>query len=683
MSIARHLLRRWGLAGPVLALALSGALRAGERLVVADDRPWGTVVVPAEASPVVRYAAQELVEHIAKASGVTLPVVAEPRLTKKPGMRFYLGPTRAAAAAGIDAAALAPETFVLRTTGDNVFIVGGDVRTGGLAPGAGAQAVSDSLYNPPDSTPGEPLNMNTPAGTLFGVYEWLERELGVRWLWPGELGTVVPPSKRIVAHDADETIAPRFFQRLVRPGLGFKSDHPALGFTPQAAAKYAHEQSVFLRRCRMGRGKVFAYGHAFTDWWDKYGAEHPEWFQLVNGKRGPVKPGGRFSMSVSDPGLHQKIVDQWLADRGTRKNINPHSINAVENDILGLCECEGCLAWDGPPPPDAMKFYSPKSKMFGARFVSDRYARFWLTVQQLAAQHDPEATVVGYVYFNYFQAPTTGIKLNSHILLGYCPSGGWYPRGAAEHEWYKRQWRGWADTGARLFSRTNYFLDGYAMPYIFAHQFADDFQSEVKNGMVATDFDSLTGQWATQGPNLYLLMRLHTRPEADPDQLLAEYYGAFGPAAGAVKAYFDHWEAYTMGHRDLINTSFDELGASRWRTWAKAAHAVYPAACFAAGDALLAKATAACAEDKVAQARVAFLQAGLDHAKLCSRVAGLLSRARKDGPDPEGKAALDELLTFRRAYEFSGIANFNHEAWVEDLSWTLGTDTKQAPDLYP
>ncbi|QYM78558.1 DUF4838 domain-containing protein [Horticoccus luteus] len=671
------------------ALVLAGALFAvqiacgSERPIVAAGQARATVVVPGDASPVVRYAAQELVEHIAKASGVTLPIMTEADGQPGDGSHFFLGATRAAENAGIDAAALAPETFVLRTIGPDVYIVGGDLRRGGPGTRAGEHAVSDALYNPPEIPPGDPLNMNTPGGTMFGVYEWLERELGVRWLWPGELGTFVPVRHEVVAHDWDETVAPRFFQRLVRPGLGFTSDHPALGFTPAAAEKYAHEQSVFLRRCRMGRGTVITYHHAFTDWWEKYGEDHPEWFQLVNGKRGPMKPGGRFSMSVSEPGLQQKIVDLWQAERTKPTGTNPHYINAVENDILGLCECEGCRAWDGPVPADAMKFYSPKSKVFGARFVSDRYAHFWLAVQQLAAKHDPDATVVGYVYFNYFQAPTSGIKLNDHILLGYCPSGGWYPRSPEEHAWFKRQWRGWADTGARLFSRTNYFLDGYCMPFIFAHQFADDFQSEVRNGMVATDFDSLTGQWATQGPDLYLLMRLHTRPDADPDELLSEYYAAFGPAATEVKAYFDYWENYTMGHRAQINEAFDSLHASRWRTWAKAAHAVYPTECFAAGEAMLAKAAAACADDRTAAERVAFLQAGLVHAKLSSRVAGLLSLARPDGPAPEGKEALAELLAFRRAHEFSGIANFNHEAWVEDLSWTLGTETKQAPELYP
>ena len=433
----------------------------------------------------------------------------------------------------------------------------------------------------------------------------------------------------------------------------------------------------------MGRSVRMSYGHAFTDWWGKYGREHPDWFQQgEDGKRGPRKKGARFSMCVSNPGLQQQIVELWKAGGGSRSQ-GRSFINAVENDFLGLCACDHCKTWDGPPPPDYLSFVSEKSKLAGSRFVADRYARFWLAVQQQAAKVNPDTTVIGYAYFNYFAAPTSQIRLNPQILVGYCPSGGWYPRAADEHEWYKRQWRGWRDTGARLFMRTNYFLDGYCLPYIFAHQFADDFQHAFRNGMVATDFDSLTGHWATQGPNLYLLMRLHTQPEAPPDTLLAEYYGAFGAAASDVKAYFDYWEEYTTRHRASINRTTDELEASRWRSFARAAHAAFPPECFEPAEKLLSRAADSAKTDAEAAARVDFLRKGLEHAKLSARAAGVLTLARAEAPAAERSRMLRELVTYRRAVERDGISNFNHLAWVEDLSWKLPAEAKQPAELFP
>lgn len=639
------------------AIFLSAVWTAGAEVPVVDDaKGVAVVVIPERANGVARYAAKELVEHIAKASGGSLEIVPESRAAGSKGARIYLGDCEATRAAGIDVGSLAAEAFVLRTSPGAVFIAGADGN-------------------------GEALDPDTRAGTLWGAYEWLERALGVRWLWPGELGTYVPTQLTIVSPELNEQVAPHLMQRKIRPGLGWTSEHPALGFTQAAAKKYADEQSIYLRRHRMGRSLHLSYGHAFTEWWKTDGKAHPEWFQLLeSGKRGPSKPTSRFSMCVSNPDLQREIVERWKR-KSKPDGRTPSFINAVENDFLGMCSCDQCRAWDGPGPGDYLKFYSPKSKMAGSRFVSDRYAHFWLNVQQLASAVDPNATVIGYVYFNYFQAPTSGVKLNEHVVLGFCPSGGFFPRSEEEQAWMKQQWQGWRDTGARLFLRTNHLLDGYAMPYIFVHQFADEFQHAARNGLVATDFDSLTGQWACQGPTLYVAARLHVQPQADIEALLGEYYSAFGPAAEKVKAYFDYWERYTTQSRGKISETMETLEASRWRSWAKAAHALYAPAAFGPAEKMLDDAAKLAAGDEAARARVEFLRLGLQHAQLCAAAAAECSLANQ-AANPQS-AKLMELMRFRRAHEESGIANFNHCAWVEDASWKLGEEARKAAEVYP
>lgn len=637
-------------------LIVAFSLCAQADITLVSERGARAIIVTADhPTRVVRYAAEELVHHVEKATGVILEVRTESEAKIGALPHIYLGNSRAVHEEGIDVERLAAEAFVLRVKNDAVFIAGND---GG----------------------GDPLDPDTRAGTLWGVYEWLDRDLGVRWIWPGELGTHVPKTITVVAKSCDETIALRLFQRRLRAGLGFESEHPALGFTTPAFKQFSEKQSVYLRRHRMGRSYPVSYGHAFTDWWEKDGKAHPEWFQLLeSGKRGPNKKNGRFSMCVSNPELQQEIVARWTAKR-PRNATTPGFINACENDILGLCTCDKCRALDGAVPVDYLKFYPPTSKMAGSRFVSDRYARFWLSIQQ---QAPAGATVVGYAYFNYFQAPTSGIKLNPNILIGYCPSPGWFPHSAEEHAWMKQQWADWRSTGARLFMRTNHLLDGYCMPFIFAHQFADEFHHAVEKGMVATDYDSLTGHWGTQGPNLYTAARLHVRPEASAEEVLAEYYAAFGAASEAVKSYFEYWENYTTGSREKINRTMEALQASRWRSWAKAAHVLYPPDCFAPAVALLEQASRAAEDDAEAAARVKFLQLGLQHAQLCARVSAVLTLATPTVTQDEIKRALDELIAFRRANERSGICNFNHLAWMEDLSWKLSEETRQPPDLYP
>lgn len=628
----------------------AATLRA-DMLVVRDGHAQAVVITADHPTRVALYAAEELVWHVEKASGARLEVLTASAARADTRPRICLG-------VGMAVGGLAPEGCVLRVT-DTAMFIGGD--DGG----------------------GDPLNMDTRAGTLWGVYEWLDRTLGVRWLWPGKLGTHVPRAATITAKSGEETITPRFFQRRLRAGGGFTSGHPALGFTAEASQQFSAEQTVFLRRHRMGRSYPVSYGHAFTDWWEKEGKAHPEWFQLRNsGKRGPSKKGGRFSMCVSNMGLQREIVARWAAKRpaGAR---TPGFINACENDILGLCECEDCRALDGVAPEDSLKFYPATSKMAGSRFVSDRYAHFWLSVQQQAAQTHPDATVVGYAYFNYFQAPTSDIRLNPKILIGFCPSGGWFPRSEEEHAWMKRQWSGWRATGARLFMRTNHLLDGYCMPFLFTRQFVDEFHHAARQGMVATDYDSLTGHWATQGPNLYVAARLHHHPAATAEDLMSEYCAAFGPAAEKVKSFFNYWEDFTTRNREKINATMEALQTSRWRNWARAAHVLYPPECFTPAEVLLTQAAQAARGDVDAAPRVKFLQLGLQHAKLCARVSAQLSLATSTAPKEEIKGAVDELIAFRRLHERSGIGNFNHLAWVEDLSWKLSEETRQPPDLYP
>lgn len=633
----------------VPALLLAGAMPAlvsGAGLIVSNGRPEAVLVLAEKPTPVATYAAGEMVYHIERASGVRLPILHESDARPPGALAVFIGETEAARKAGLAVEALAPEVCRIQCRDHALFIAGHDA-------------------------PGDPLDSATVAGTLLGVYDWLERELGVRWLWPGELGTYVPASRNISVADFDRTVAPRLIQRKVRGGLTLRPKYPELGFTPGAEADYAKAQAVFLRRHRTGQSEPLSYGHAFTDWWAKYGETHPEWFQLIDGRRGPVTPGRSFSMCVSNPEFRHQVVELWQERRKTLPADARHYLNLVENGTLGLCECENCRAWDGPRPDDFLDFYPSNTKMIGARFVTDRYVRFWLEVQKEAEAVDPQVTLIVYNYFNYFHAPTPGTRLNSRILVGSYPSSGWFPRSTDEQAWFARQWHEWQATGARLFARGNYCLDGYDMPLIFAHQFADAFHEQLKCGLVATDYDAVTGQWATQGPNIYVMMRLETEPEASADALLAEYYSAFGAAAPMVKAYFDFWENYALENRERIERAFVELDASRWRSWAKAAAVVFSPETFDAGRSLLDQAADLVDGDRESTARVEFLRNGLEQARLCAEIAATLTRARPEGDPSRGRAAIESLIAFRRAHEREWIGNFNHSAWVEEASWWL------------
>ena len=114
-----------------------------------------------------------------------------------------MGVSEAARKQGIDADKLAIEEYVLRTVGNDLYIVGKELHP--------------EQYHgsrPRYSEPWNPLAMEcVHSGTLLGVYEVLEDYLGVRWLWPGDLGTYVPRRNTIVIPELDTTVKPRLLYR--------------------------------------------------------------------------------------------------------------------------------------------------------------------------------------------------------------------------------------------------------------------------------------------------------------------------------------------------------------------------------------------------------------------------------------------------------------------------------------
>lgn len=646
---------------PLIALPLCAAAQPVS-IVPADKGPRAVVVLPDDAAEITRYAAREFVEHVAQATGHTLLVAKESDNIEGHGDRVYIGPTRAAAEAGIDVAALPSEAFVLRTDEGRLFIAAAD-------------------------GPGDPLSTGmSEAGALWGVYEVLERELGARWLWPGDLGTIVPKCETLAIEGLDEIVPPRYQQRQLRPSLGpkgFTTADERLAFTPVQREQYAREQSVFLRRHRMGQSantyfseRKFGSGHAFHGWWEQYGAEHPEWFQLnPDGTRGPGDPNKpkKVSMCVSNPELAKKVVELWAEERAKHPG-DPLGLGVGESDGSAGCQCAACLAWDDPMPdpatlpPGLERSYEPVQ-------AGARYARFAERVRKLAAEIDPDVKVHFYAYLNYFWAPKQELDLNKNVTIGFVPWfrwAGWFPRTDAEQQWIKDQWLGWQRAGVTAYYRPNWFLDGYSMPHVYMHQFADAFQFYNTHGMVATDFDSLQGMWAAQGPNLYTLARIHVRPEAPIESILDEYYTAFGPAAQAVRQYFGYWEDYSTKNSpraaEAIKTRRDGM-FRRYADYALVADELYPLEVFPPAFTLLDNAEAACNEagDRTALRRVQFLRFGLVHARRCIETAAVMN---DPAATPEARsAALAALVEYRRGVEGTGIANMDRAAIIETDSW--------------
>ncbi|MBL7037972.1 MAG: DUF4838 domain-containing protein [Pirellulaceae bacterium] len=616
-----------------------------------DEQATATVVVPDNALSVVTFAADELVYHVERATGARLPIAKESERPKN-GNLVFIGGCRATAEAGINTAGLPPNGFILRLASDRFFLVGDD------SDGPAAWILH---------------NNRTRVGTLFAVYEFLEKHLQCRWLWPGELGEVVPSRTDIVVDAWDQTGAPAFIHTRWRDG-GLAVAGTDGWSSPRARSHFLSEQGKWLRRNRFAMGVNMDMAHAFTEWWDRHKDDHPEYFNLLpDGTRrsDPNYHGGAsrlISMCVSEPGFHKAIVENWQHGRSPAR---PH-IDVSENDTPGRCICPNCLAWDVPDPklatPWAERLNRAKKafeagdgdwvKSLGS--LSDRYARYYLAVQKEAEQIDPTAVVMGYAYANYVDPPRE-VKLNERVVIGVVPPM-YFPWIDAIRQSNRERWDGWRATGARMFLRPNWMLDGHNLPMFVARKLGEDFRYLAHRGMIGTDFDSLTGQYSTQGPNLYMLARLHARPKMTVENVLDEYYSAFGKAEAEVRAYFAHWE-------QVCDAVTEKPEGMHWSYFYRQAHEIFTPAAMARGQKLLDRAVSAARGDRTAEGRVAFLQDGLRNAELTLAAQAAHARYREAGGIRELRAAIEELDDFRRSVESDLISNMGYLAWAETRTW--------------
>jgi hypothetical protein len=205
------------------------------------------------------------------------------------------------------------------------------------------------------------------------------------------------------------------------------------------------------------------------------------------------------------------------------------------------------------------------------------------------------------------------------------------------------------------------------MPLNYAHKLGNEFRHCARNGMVAAAFDSLTGQFSTQGPTLYVLARLHVRPDWPVDKVLQEYYDGFGDAASAVQQYCEHWErVYDAVTLEKYKQSTDEVGGASYSSWYKVAPCIFTPEVMATGSDLLTIAEARARGDRATEKRVEYLRMGLTHVQLTLDVCAGQQKYKETGDIMDFAMAIKKLDDYRVAVESEGIANMGWLGFCEN-----------------
>ena len=405
--------------------------------------------------------------------------------------------------------------------------------------------------------------------TVKAVCRLLE-ELGCRYYNDiGELGMVYPSLKTVTVKDA----------------LAL-SEKPGMWFRKNSGSGWPN-QGLFGVWNGTG-GLPISTSHS----WGLYVEDslfetHPEYFALVNGQR--VK-GDWYC--TSNPAL-RKVFAQGVMrviERGTK---NP-SISPP--DGTRYCQCEPCKAQDDP------RSIEPSS---GKVCITNRYVDFFNDVARQVARVHPESKLSFYVYADYTQAPTNGVRVEDNLIpflapIRYCRYHRTGHPDCPSRVQLQEMVDGWARLSKQFAYRTyNFNLAECTVPFSLLDTWKHDIPYLTDKGCVAVSNESLGG-WSIYGPFLYQSLRLAYDPKADSDALMNDYYmGFYGPKAGPIMK--EYWTA--------IDKAFVDM-----KCHAGGFHAVtevYTPEFLSRCQAIMDRAAQAAKDDKACAARVAIANDGL------------------------------------------------------------------------
>lgn len=495
----------------VAAVALATVAARGDEPLFQDGRTAWAIYLSPQADPTETFAADELRGALKKISGADFEI----RTGAVP-------PTGPAIVIGtLDHPEIAVRAAALKLSADPVEQVA-------------VYTLDGRLY----------LAGSQPRGALYAVYCFLQRELGVRWLWPGADGEFMPARQRWTLPGL------RFNQR---PGFAYRGFHLCGDWRDVAAF-----------REWMGRNFINIHRHAappedkrrgFYSLWSSHNvvlpkalfAEHPEYFAEIDGKRYDG------NVCFSHPEVDRLVAEQLAAYLRKRPYVDLLSVYPSDNQ--DYCRCARCARVD----------------------VSTAWFEFYNRLTDALRQEFPALKFATIAYQGYRDVPQCQIRNSEFVEYASYSRCNIHPYGHTDcrHNAQTMQaMLAWKATGLPL-GNYAYEYDIYSrncrfVPFL--SMIADAVKTSHRLGHVALIPEvSLSPKG---GPDvyahaiqnrlsLYLYARLLWQPDQELDDLLRDWcQTVFGPAAQPMQAYYAALDRAWSGMKIHATILGDALSAA-------------------------------------------------------------------------------------------------------------------------
>ncbi|MFW5915365.1 MAG: DUF4838 domain-containing protein, partial [Planctomycetota bacterium] len=327
--------------------------------IVEDGRPAATIALMGKRNKKIKVAVNELQECVEESTGAKLKRV---RNTVPEGPAIIIGDCKQAAEQGLEGSEMPPEGFAIKTApGQKVFIVG---------------------------------NGN---GTAWGVFEFLERFVGVRWYWPKNRGgRSIPETNSITIDPVHLTDAPSFRMRSVYPPFGTSQYYDG----QQQLVKFQTK----LREGNSWGQKLVVHGDSRISKVEEYRQNDEMWQMTKTGDREHTHP--CYSSEDAVDAFMNEIHRHYEEDKKARLGIRGDTVTVSPSDVGISCRCDKC-----------QKLWDDDAGQYGT--ASQIMSRFVARLGRRMKKEFPDKNLLFLPYQNY-TLPPEDIDFPDNVYVQIC-----------------------------------------------------------------------------------------------------------------------------------------------------------------------------------------------------------------------------------------------------------------------
>ncbi|MFH1919187.1 MAG: DUF4838 domain-containing protein [Planctomycetota bacterium] len=479
--------------------------------IASDGEPFAHIVLPADSTPTEEFAAAELQRYLLRISDAEVPIVGEGEGGEGP--RVLIGRTAIGEQALNELVSDDTDAFLVKRTGDALVLAGRSQRA-----------------------------------TLYAVYDFLEDDLGCRWLAPGPDWEEIPALSTIAISEVDRAESPAMDYRFLRLTMGGEP-----GSWEEACLDWAVKQKINVGRWWPTElPEASAIRGGFRGWMSPhlmipsllppsvYFEDHAEWYALVDGERRAFGD-QTTQLCTTNP----EVVEMVAQGIGEVFDTWPEIefVPLVSADTPAFCECEQCTALD----TGDVWHWEPFNQDLPV--VTERWLSFVNAVARRLQTTHPGKKVYTLAYHDTFRPPDPAvIRPEPNVMIqvvnsprGYvCFVHGLEHQDCPKHAEFRRALDDWVamTPGGVLAYQYVPFSLFRSMPYPAAHKFVDDIKYLQGAGVIGYEGQNLPEVWGTYGVALYSIAKTMWDGQVEADSLVKDYCdNAFGEASEPMQQF--------------------------------------------------------------------------------------------------------------------------------------------------